>query len=78
MKTKFNHPKTALSALLLLTTSFAYATPTTTDSFDELWQWLFSQAQQQKAAAVCQSFPSCPEPPPFAPAPAPKEPADKK
>ena len=70
MKTKLNHPKIAIAALLLLTTSIAYATPTVpTGTLDDLWQWLFPAAQQPKSQFVCESFPSCPEPPPFAPAP---------
>jgi hypothetical protein len=78
MKSKLNHPKTALSALLLLTTSFAYATPTvSTDTLDDLWQWLLPDAQQPKSQVACESFPSCP-PPDFAPAPEPKKPGDKK
>jgi hypothetical protein len=71
---KLNNPKTILAALLLLTTSFAHATPTIV-TFDGWWGWIFPEVVQPLSSEVCESFPDCP-PPPFAPTPA--EPTDQE
>jgi hypothetical protein len=64
---KLNNSKTIFAAVLLLTTSFAHATPNIS-TFGGLWEWLFPVTLQPLSPEVCDRFPHCP-PPPFAPTP---------
>lgn len=75
-KMKFGYRKSALAALLIISGSFAHATPSTEEvSMETLLEWLISTGQRPEKA-ICNDFPECP--PDFAPAEESTQPAEKE